>query len=51
MNRNLAKHFVFNVSYYLIWIPKYRHSILVNEVENLLKKLLIDKSSSTFKKI
>jgi len=35
---------VFNVSYHIIWCPKYRRKLLVGEVEARLRELLIGKS-------
>jgi len=35
----------FNVSYHIVWIPKYRKRILFDCVEDTLKQLLIDKLS------
>ena len=36
---------VHNVGYHLIWCPKYRRPILVGDVENRLKELLLEKSA------
>ena len=35
---------VFNIGYHIIWCPKYRRKVLVNEVEDRLKKLLVEKA-------
>lgn len=35
---------VFNIAYHLIWCPKYRRPVLVDEVEERLKELLLEKS-------
>ena len=35
---------VYNISYHLIWCPKYRRKILVDKVEVRLKELLISKA-------
>jgi len=35
---------VHNIGYHLIWCPKYRRKILVGEVANRLKELLIEKA-------
>ena len=35
---------VFNISYHIIWCPKYRRKVLVNEVEDRLKTLLVEKA-------
>lgn len=35
---------VFNIGYHLIWCPKYRRKVLVNEIEKRLKYLLKNKS-------
>lgn len=35
---------VYNVSYHIIWCPKYRRKVLVGDVEKRLKKLLKDKA-------
>ncbi len=34
---------VFNVSYHLIWCPKYRRGVLVGDVEERLMQLLNEK--------
>ena len=35
---------VFNIGYHLIWCPKYRRKVLVNEIEKRLKNLLKNKA-------
>ena len=45
VNRTHSKHSVYNISYHIIWIPKYRKHILVNEVDTYLRELLIFKAS------
>lgn len=35
---------IFNLGYHLIWCPKYRRKILVNDVETRLKQLLTEKA-------
>lgn len=35
---------VFNIGYHLIWCPKYRRKVLVGNIEQRLKELLIEKS-------
>lgn len=35
---------VFNIAYHLIWCPKYRRPVLVDEVEERLQELLLEKS-------
>jgi putative transposase len=35
---------VYNVSYHLIWCPKYRRKVLVGDIELRLRELLIGKS-------
>ena len=35
-NRQFAKHKVFNVSYHIVWIPKYRKHILKNKIRGRL---------------
>lgn len=42
LNRSLS--FVTNISYHIIWIPKYRKKLLVDAVEIKLKKLLYSKA-------
>lgn len=32
-NRQFKNHKVYNVSYHIVWIPKYRKRILINEIE------------------
>ncbi len=47
MSRRIrAKHSVYNLSYHIIWIPKYRKRILIGEIESTLKNILIDKAKS-----
>ena len=36
---------VYNVSYHLIWCPKYRRKVLVGDIEKRLKHLLSQKAS------
>jgi putative transposase len=40
MNYKSANHCVYNVSYHITWIPKYRRKILFDVVEDRLKQLL-----------
>lgn len=35
---------IFNIAYHIIWCPKYRRKVLVNEVEDRLKALLVEKA-------
>lgn len=35
---------VYNVSYHLIWCPKYRRKVLVDGIDSRLKELLLEKS-------
>ena len=44
MNRHFTKHKVFNVSYHIIWIPKYRKHILKDDIRKQLLLLLKEKS-------
>ena len=39
-----SKTAVYNLSYHMIWCPKYRRKILVGPVETRLKALLLDKA-------
>lgn len=36
---------VHNISYHLIWCPKYRRKVLTNNIESRLKYLLIEKAT------
>ena len=36
---------VYNISYHIIWCPKYRRKLLVDNVETRLRDLLINKSN------
>jgi REP-associated tyrosine transposase len=36
---------VYNIGYHLIWCPKYRRKVLVDQVETRLKELLTDKAA------
>lgn len=47
MNNERWKHSnttIFNIAYHIIWCPKYRRKVLVNEVEDRLKALLVEKA-------
>jgi putative transposase len=44
-NRIFDKHRVFNVSYHIVWIPKYRKHILKNEIRQELIKCLEEKAN------
>jgi len=35
---------IFNIAYHIIWCPKYRRKVLVNEGEDRLKTLLVEKA-------
>jgi putative transposase len=35
---------MFNLGYHFIWCPKYRRKVLVNQVEQRLKELLLEKA-------
>ncbi|MCS2322125.1 IS200/IS605 family transposase [Bacteroides fragilis] len=37
-------HCIFNISYHLIWCPKYRRKVLVNGIDDRLKELLQEKA-------
>lgn len=41
-----SKHSVYNLSYHIIWCPKYRRNVLKNKVEIRLKELLLEKGKS-----
>lgn len=46
MNRwKTSKTAVFNLSYHLIWCPKYRRKVLVGEIKDRFIKLLYEKAS------
>ena len=36
---------MYNIGYHIIWCPKYRCRVLVNDVETRLKQLLIEQST------
>lgn len=39
-----GSHCVYNISYHLIWCPKYRRKVLVDGVDERLKELLMEKA-------
>ncbi|MBT9252126.1 MAG: IS200/IS605 family transposase [Brockia lithotrophica] len=39
-----SKTVVYNIGYHLIWCPKYRRKVLVGEVAERLKELLLEKA-------
>jgi len=40
-----GNHCKYNVSYHIVWIPKYRRSILVDDIETRLKEILKAKAT------
>ncbi len=34
---------VYNLGYHIIWCPKYRRKVLINEIENKLREIIITK--------
>lgn len=44
-NRIFDKHRIFNISYHIVWIPKYRKHILKNEIRQELIKCLEEKAN------
>ena len=44
-NREHKKHKVFNVSYHIVWIPKYRRHILNGPIEDSYKRHLFEKAA------
>jgi putative transposase len=40
-----SKTSVYNMGYHLIWCPKYRRKVLVDEIEIRLKELILEKAS------
>ena len=45
-NRIIKKHNVYNISYHIVWIPKYRKKILIGDVRKRLIFYLFDKAIS-----
>ncbi len=47
MSRRIhAKHNVYNLSYHIVWIPKYRKKVLIGNIETALKEILITKAKT-----
>ncbi len=40
-----SSHSIYNISYHLIWCPKYRRKVLVDGVDERLKELLQEKAA------
>ena len=40
-----SRHCVYNISYHLIWCPKYRRPVLIDGVDQRLKELLNEKAA------
>ena len=34
------RHATYNLNYYIVWLPKYRQSVLVNEVADRMRNIL-----------
>ena len=45
-NRRFDNHKVYNVSYHIIWIPKYRKHILIGNIETAVQKYLFEKANT-----
>ena len=45
-NRQFKKYKVFNILYYIVWIPKYRKHIFINQIEDKLRELLFIKAQN-----
>ena len=45
MSRIKDKHYVYNISYHIVWIPKYRKRILKNDIKKALILYLFEKAS------
>ena len=45
IKRERKNHKVYNISYHIVWIPKYRKHILKNHILISLKKYLFEKAS------
>lgn len=43
-SRNFKNHKVYNISYHVIWIPKYRKHILRDYIDGSLRKYLFEKA-------
>lgn len=39
-----SSHCVFNLGYHLIWCPKYRRKVLVGDIQERLKEILMEKA-------
>ena len=39
-------HCIFNISYHLIWCPKYRRKVLINGIDERLKQVLQEKAAA-----
>lgn len=39
-----SRHCIYNVSYHIIWCPKYRRKVLIDGVDVRLKELLLEKA-------
>jgi Transposase and inactivated derivatives len=35
-----TRHATYNLNYHIVWLPKYRHSVLVNEVASRVRSIL-----------
>ena len=46
MDNRIRKHNVYNISYHVVWIPKYRKKILIGDVRKRLIFYLFDKAIS-----
>ena len=42
----ISKTAVFNLSYHLIWCPKYRRKVLIGDIKNRLIELIFQKAKN-----
>ena len=45
------KHIVYSNKYYVVWCPKYRRSVLVDEVASRLREIILDVADETVSEV
>lgn len=45
MNVKRTRHAVYNINYHFVWIPKFRRTVLVNEIPRRLEELIREKTA------
>jgi len=51
LNINFGRGYVYSIQYHIVWCVKYRRKVLIDDIEKILKELLIEISNKNNIKI